>query len=244
MSFSFPRPARNLRVWHMCRRLPVRAPVCSFPNCRRLLSPAAHDKWPGGGASFPSQTVTVNLVINFTTLSLNIYRRTVMDWIVRVENDTMSPSVVQNFLRRVSRRQKIVSLARQWRFFLLIASGFYALALLASRLLGLLPAWFTPVTLAVFPAGALVLAWIFYQRTDVTHAARSADARMGTHDLFLPASLIEHSLGAYQDLVMQEAEQRAAKMAPQKVVPYDWQRGTFRICAALAVLALAAYCLD
>ena len=166
-----------------------------------------------------------------------------MDWIVRVENDTMSPSVVQNFLRRVSRRQKIVSLARQWRFFLLIALGFYALALLASRLLGLLPAWFTPVTLAVFPAGALVLAWLFYQRTDVTDAARSMDARMGTHDLFLTASLIEHSLGAYQDLVMQEAEQRAAKMAPQKVVPYDWQRGTFRICAVLAVLALAAYCL-
>jgi DNA-binding transcriptional regulator YiaG len=157
--------------------------------------------------------------------------------------DKMSPSVVQQFLRRVSRRQMIVSLARQWRLFLLITLGFYAVALVASRLLGLLPSWFTPVTLAVFPAGALVLAWIFRRRTDVTDAARSADARMGTHDLFLTASLIEHSLGAYQDLVLKEAEQRAAKMAPQKVVPYHWQRDTFRICTALAVLALAAYCL-
>jgi len=161
------------------------------------------------------------------------------DWMI----DKMSPSVVQQFLRRVSRRQMIVSLARQWRLFLLIALGFYAVALVASRLLGLLPSWFTPVTLAVFPAGALVLAWIFRRRTDVTDAARSADARMGTHDLFLTASLIEHSLGAYQDLVLKEAEQRAAKMAPQKVVPYHWQRDTFRICTALAVLALAAYCL-
>ena len=157
--------------------------------------------------------------------------------------DKMSSSVVQQFLRQVSRRQMIVSLARQWRLFLLIALGFYALALLASRLCGLLPGWFTPATLAVFPAGALVLAWIFYRCKDVTDAARSADVRMGTHDLFLTASLIEHSLGAYQDLVLKEAEQRAARIAPQKVVPYYWQWDTVRICAALAVLALAAYCL-
>ena len=155
----------------------------------------------------------------------------------------MSASVVQLFLRRISRRQKIVSIARQWRFFLLISLGVYASALLASRLLGLLPAWFTPVTLAVFPAGALVLAWIFYHRTDVTDAARLADTRMGTHDLFLTASLIEHSLGAYQELVLKDAEQRAAKMLPQNVVPFNWQRVTFRICAALAVLSLGVYVL-
>ncbi len=161
------------------------------------------------------------------------------DWMI----DKMSPSVVQQFLRRVSRRQKIVSLARQWRFILLVALGFYALALLASRLLGLLPAWFTPVTLAVLPAGALVLAWIFYHRPNVSDAARLADAQMETHDLFLTASLIEHSLGAYQALVLREAEQQAAQIAPPKVVPFHWQRDTFRICAALAVLGLAAYCL-
>src|ERR1017187_9165746 len=133
------------------------------------------------------------------------------DWMI----DKMSPSVMQQFLRRVSRRQMIVSLARQWRFFLLMALGFYAVALLASRLFGLFPGWFTPVTLAVFPAGAFFLAWIFYPRRDVTDAARLADVRMGTHDLFLTASLIEHSLGAYQDLVLNDAEQRAAKVLPQ-----------------------------
>jgi chemotaxis protein histidine kinase CheA len=121
--------------------------------------------------------------------------------------------------------------------------GFYASALLVSRLLGLLPNWFTPLTLAVFPAGALVLAWIFYHRTGVTDAARLADAQMGTHDLFLTASQIEHSLGAYQELVLKDAEQRAAQVLPQKVAPYHWQRDTFRICAALAVLSLGVFVL-
>lgn len=117
--------------------------------------------------------------------------------------------------------------------------GFYAAALLASRLLGLFPGWFTPVTLAIFPAGALFLAGIFYRRPNVTDAARLADARMATHDLFLTASLIEHSPGAYQELVLKNAGQQAAKMPPEKVVPYHWQRDTFRLAAALAVLGLA-----
>lgn len=155
----------------------------------------------------------------------------------------MNSSVVQQFLRRVSRRQKVVSLARQWRLLLLVATVVYAVALLASRLFGLLPGWFTPVSLAVFPAGALALAWIFHKRTAVTDAARLADAQMGTHDLFLTASLIEHSLGAYQDLVLKDAEQRTATMLPEKVVPFHWQRDTFRVCAALAVLCLGVYLL-
>jgi hypothetical protein len=153
----------------------------------------------------------------------------------------MSSFVVQHFLRRVSRRQQIVSFARRWRSVLLVAVGIYAAALLTSRLFGLLPAWFTPVTLVILPVGALVLAWIFYHRTGVKDAARLADTQMATHDLFLTASLIESSLGAYQDLVLKDAEQRAAKILPQNVVPYKWQRDTFRICAALAVLSLAVY---
>jgi len=155
----------------------------------------------------------------------------------------MRPSVVQQFLRRVSQRQKIVSLARQWRFILLMAMGCYAVALLVSRLFGLFPAWFSPVTLAAFPAGTLVLAWIFHHRTDVAEAARLADQQMGTQDLFLTASLLEHSLGAYQELVLQAAEQRAGTALPQQVVPYHWQRETLRVCAVLVVVGLGVYVL-
>jgi hypothetical protein len=150
----------------------------------------------------------------------------------------MSPSVVQQFLRRVGRRQKVVSLARQWRFFLLIAVGLYASALLLSRLGGLLPGWFTPATLALLPAIALGAAWLSYRRPDPTEVARRADAQMATHDLFLTASLIDHSLGAYQDLVLNEAERRASRMLPQDVVHYPWQRDTIRVLAALGLLWL------
>jgi hypothetical protein len=151
----------------------------------------------------------------------------------------MNPFILQQFLRRVSRRQSVVTFARQGRFFLLIALGFYAVALLTSRLLGVLPGWFTPISLAAFPIGALVLAWIFHRRTGIGDAARLADARLATQDLFLTASQIEHSLGAYQELVLHEAGQRAGQTLPSQVVPCPWQRDTFRICALVAVLGVA-----
>ena len=151
----------------------------------------------------------------------------------------MSVTALQQFLRRVAWRQRIVCFARQGRFFLLICFGLYGLALVLSRVFGLIPAWFTPVTLAV-PAGlALVLAWIFYSRPHATDAARLADAQMRTHDLFLTASLIGSSLGDYQELVLKEAEQRATDSVASKVVPFGWQRDTLRMCGMVALLASA-----
>jgi hypothetical protein len=155
----------------------------------------------------------------------------------------MSASAVQQFLRRVARRHEVISLARQWRFFLLIGTALYALALLLSRLLGVFPTWFTPVTLAIVPAAALVLAWLSYRRPRHTDAARVTDAHMATHDLFLTASLIGNSLGSYQDLVLQEAEQRVKAAVPAKVLPFHWQRDTLRLCAALALVALGVFLL-
>jgi hypothetical protein len=151
----------------------------------------------------------------------------------------MSASVVQQFLRRVSRRQEIISFVRQWKVIFLISVAVYGLALLASRLFALLPGWFTLLTLALFAACTLLPAWIFYPRSKITDAARLADAKLGTHDLFLTASLIEHSLGAYRELVLKEAESRAAKAIPKKVIPFNWQRDILTLCAALAVLGVA-----
>jgi tetratricopeptide (TPR) repeat protein len=50
-------------------------------------------------------------------------------------------------------------------------------------------------------------------------------------------------LGSYQELVLQEAEQRADRVPPAKIVPFNWRRDTFRLCGALAVLVLAMYLL-
>lgn len=121
----------------------------------------------------------------------------------------------------------------------MISIAVYGLALLVSRLLALLPGWFSLLTLAIFAACTLVPAWIFYPRSKITDAARLADAKLGTHDLFLTASLIEHSLGAYQELVVKEAESRAAKVIPNKIAPFTWQRDIFTLCAALAILGVA-----
>ena len=150
----------------------------------------------------------------------------------------MSASLVQQFLRRIARRHEVISLARQWRFFLLIGIILYALALLLSRVFGFLSAWFTPITLAILPAATLLLAWISYRRARETDAARVADTHMGTHDLFLTASLIGHSLGSYQELVLKEADQKVSGAVPAKIVPFRWQRDTLRLTAALALLVL------
>ena len=155
----------------------------------------------------------------------------------------MSGSLVQQFLRRVGWRHTIVCLARQWRIFLLLGTGLYTLALLLSRLFGLLPAWFTPLTLAMLPAAALVLASLSYRRPRASEVARVADAQMATNDLFLTASLIGQSLGSYQELVLAEAERRAGGTLPRKVVPFHWHRKTFQVCGALVLVALGVYLL-
>ena len=64
---------------------------------------------------------------------------------------------------------------------------------------------------------------------------------MKTHDLFLTASLIGHSLGEYQELVLKEAELRATSIVPHKVVPFRWQRDAVRMGATVAILASAVF---
>jgi tetratricopeptide (TPR) repeat protein len=155
----------------------------------------------------------------------------------------MSPSGAQQLLRRVSRRQAIVQLARRGRLFLLIAIALYALALLLSRLFAVIPPWFTPVTLTIVSAVSLILALLLRHRSDQVEAARLVDTQMRTRDLFLTASLIDHSLGAYQALVLRQAEQRAAEILPQRVVRYDWHRDAATVCAALAAVGLGVYSL-
>src|SRR4051794_15558455 len=97
----------------------------------------------------------------------------------------MSVSPVQQFLRRVWWRHTVVCLARRWQFFSLIGIGLYSVALLLSRLLGLIPPLFTPMSLAILPAATFILAWLSYRRPRASDAARVADAQMGNHDLFL-----------------------------------------------------------
>lgn len=150
----------------------------------------------------------------------------------------MNSSVLQSFLRRVGRRQQFVSLARQWRRFLLGALAVFTLALLLSRFTGVLNHWFTPMSLGMLLAATGLLAWIFSRRLTEVDAARAVDTSLKTKDLFLTAARLDQSLGAYQSLVLQAAEQRAEALSPQKIVPFNWQRGTMHCLAAMILVAL------
>src|ERR1044071_839811 len=97
----------------------------------------------------------------------------------------MNESITQKFLRRVRSRQNLVSFAGRLQSFFLIAICGYALVLLLSRFFGFLSNWFKPLTLVIPPVIALILAWMFYRRPKVAEAARLADAKLATHDLFL-----------------------------------------------------------
>ncbi len=155
----------------------------------------------------------------------------------------MDPSGIQRFLLRVGRRQEIVSLVRRYRLLLVWAIALYAAALLASRFLAILPPWFTPLTLVVPPAAALLIALVLHPRPGKIEAARLVDARTASRDLFLTAALIDGSLGEYQAIVLRQAQQRASEILPQQVVPFEWFKDTFRIGAAFSAVVLGVYTL-
>ncbi len=145
----------------------------------------------------------------------------------------------QNLLHRVARRQHAALCLRRWATFWLWGSGVYLVLLVLSRGLGVIPPWFTGATIAGVPAVALLLAVLGCRRTSVAEAARLVDARLATKDLFLTAATIEGSLGAYQALVLAQAEQRGAALRPAHLVQFDWRRALGVAFGTLAVLVPA-----
>lgn len=150
-----------------------------------------------------------------------------------------APQSLAVLLARVLRRQRLAGIAARLPRFWLGLAALHLLLLLVSRLLGLLPPWVAiPETLLVVPALAVILALVFQPRPTPAAAARLLDARTGAKDLFLTATLINNSLGAYQQLVVAQAEQRAAGIRASEVVRCEWKRGAALMAASLAVLAL------
>lgn len=152
----------------------------------------------------------------------------------------MNPTKTCALVRAVRNRQWLIVVARQFQFFSLVLAALYALLLLLSRVLGLIPNWFIPLTLFAVPAGALLLAVIFHRRPAETHSARQIDAHERTDDLFLTALLIEHAVGEYQPLVLRRAEEKTAAVRLREVVRYRWWPGTGYVAGVLAVLLAGA----
>ena len=70
-------------------------------------------------------------------------------------------------------------------------------------------------------------------------ATRLVDSQLQTKDLFLTAATIESTLGAYQDLVLAQAEQRVAGVRLSQIVRCDWPRALITTAGCLVVLASA-----
>lgn len=152
--------------------------------------------------------------------------------------------VSESLLSQVQNRLRAASFARALHWWTLGAFALACVAVLAVRLLGLLPetrqqlAW-----LLVFPAAAAAAAWMFHRRVEKTTAARAVDQHANTNDLFLTLATLSSSAGEYQPLVEQSAARVAQRIVPADVVPYKVERPMGMQAGVLCVLALLVWLL-
>ena len=131
-------------------------------------------------------------------------------------------------------------LTRRFVWMLLGVACVYAIALGLSRS-GLVPLmdYLQPATLGVIPAVAAILALATVRMPKLDTAARAVDQRYETRDLFLTLTMLDGAAGEYKPLVGKDAEARAAKVDPARVVPFDVESKSRRVRFAGVVAAAA-----
>ena len=144
----------------------------------------------------------------------------------------------RTLLGKVKNRQRWASIGKRTYLALVIFSGLFALSLLVSRLLGLLPDVFDLFSLLAVPLTAFITGLIFHRRFSDVDAARATDHGAKTKDLFLTSAMIDKSPGAYQDIVLNDAENRAGNVAADNVVPFHWLPRARNSAMVLSLLAL------
>jgi chemotaxis protein histidine kinase CheA len=127
-------------------------------------------------------------------------------------------------LKRVVYRLYAVKLARRTFVSFLVFAVLYGLALAFTRLTGLVPDVFFPMTLLWVPAAALLAGLAVSRLPSLEQAARQTDSRQGTQDLFLTLTMLDRCTGEYKPLVGRDAEQRARQLKAESVVPFAWER--------------------
>ena len=141
-----------------------------------------------------------------------------------------------SLMRCVRRRLRTVAVSRRAYVVLLALCGAYAAVLLASRLLGVIPDVFVPLTLAAIPAAAALLGLLLHRQPTWEETARRIDRRGGTKDLFLTVALLDGSPGEFQPIVAVQAERKASEIRPEDVVPFRWGRQCVAVLVSLLVL--------
>lgn len=145
-------------------------------------------------------------------------------------------------LTKVQQRLKITSWTQAFYYSSLVVLATTLVAILAIRLLGLLPqSSLEPQWLWAVPVIALLSAFVFQRRVAQQTAARAIDQHAKTHDLFLTVASLANSSGDYQPLVLNEAEKKAEKIEPREVVPFQFGKRLGNLVAATAIMSLAVF---
>lgn len=152
----------------------------------------------------------------------------------------MNTAQTQRLLVRTGRRLHLVrigaALHRGW----LIAAGAALLALLAARLLALLPAGVVVSWLWLPAALAAIAAFVFARKPQPRDTARLIDERTGSKDLFLTTALLSGPSASFSSIVLSQAEQRAETLDPRRIVPFPWQRAVRDMALSAALIAALA----
>ncbi len=143
----------------------------------------------------------------------------------------------QRLLDRVALRISLGDLGQRLRLFAAVAILVYALGLLVARFLALIPDWFTPTTLLIPLATALLVSTVLGRRASTIEAARLLDRRAQTNDLFLTAATIEPGAGQFSTIVLGQAETSSTTIDAREIVPLDWYKGAMALAAGLVVVA-------
>ncbi len=156
----------------------------------------------------------------------------------------MMPAAIRHLLAAVRRRHHLVRLARLGFTAFIGCAALFAAVLLLSRLSGVLPLPLTPITVVIPLLAAL--AWAvtvvaLRRPTPAAAIARLVDQQLGTNDLFLTAQAIGGSAGAYQELVLARAAERAAKVRAATIQPFTPWGGSGIVVAISATLAVGVW---
>lgn len=132
-------------------------------------------------------------------------------------------------LTKVAQRMRLAAVGRSFYLAFLILCSAFAVTLLVVRLSGLAPGLLAPsqgtwLALAAVPVLATLFALILHRKPTLPDAARLVDQSTGAKDLYLTLSLIDTAAGEYQPLVLRSAEAKSANVAPDRVVPFTWQK--------------------
>jgi hypothetical protein len=146
-------------------------------------------------------------------------------------------------LNRIGQRLYLARLGRSWYRAALIFGGLYAGLLLVSRLTGLIPDWFSPLTVIIPPLAAILLVLMWNRRPTPRDAAQYADRHAGTKDLYLTLTLLDDAAGEYKPLVGRDAEARAGEIEPRRVIAWGWRRPLVHVVGLLIVLGLGSFLL-